>query len=197
VVSTSYSGGVAPYLFVGLADLLRDDEALLDAVAAAYPPRRVSWSRYGGSRTMLTISRTAFGHPIDVYGARENPDNRGLVMFTVDVTDTDVADDRTVQRIFRKVTDAALDLAASVRPMLLAMPVEFGVDDLLDATPDEASALFGSGWACVDRMDQRRAAGFRRALADTEHREAAGGVYWSGASPETAELLRKAWVRDR
>jgi hypothetical protein len=77
------------------------------------------------------------------------------------------------------------------------MQVEFGVDDLLDAPPDDAPALFGSGWACVDRMDERRAAGFRRALAGTEHREVAGGVYWSGASPQTAERLRKAWVRDR
>jgi hypothetical protein len=197
VVSARYSGRVAPYLFVGLADLLRDDEALLDAVAAAYPPRLISWGRYGGSRTMLTISRTAFGQPIDVYGARENPDHRGLVMFTVDVTDIDIADDRTVRKVYRKITGAALDLVASVRPMLLAMQIEFGVDNLLDAPADDAPALFGSGWACVDRMDERRAAGFRRALADTEHRQAAGGVSWSGASPQTAERLRKAWVRDR
>jgi hypothetical protein len=189
--------GVAPYLFVGLADLLRDDGSLLDAVAAAYPPHRVSWGRYGGSRPMVTVSRTAFGHPIDVHPAREHPDHRGLVTFTVDITDSDIADDRTVGKLFRKITDAALHLVASVRPMLMVMPVEFAVDELLDAPSGTAWPLFGSGWACVDRMDERRAAGFRRALAGTDHREVAGGISWSGASAETTERLRTAWVRDR
>ena len=189
--------GVAPYLHVGLADLLRDDESLLDAVAAAYPPHRVSWGRYGGSRAMVTISRTAFGQPIDVYGAREDPDSRGLVTFVVDITDSDLADDRTTAKLFRKLTDAALDLVASVRPMLMVMRVEVALDLLLDAPPDLALALFETGWAGLDRLDERRAAGISRALAGTAHREVAGGVYWSGASPETAERLRKAWVRDR
>jgi hypothetical protein len=144
---------------------------------------------------MVTISRTAFGQPIEVYAARENPDNRGLVTFVVDVTDSDIADDRTTEKLFRKITDAAFDLVASVRPMLMVMPVEVAVDELLDAPADLACALFTSGWACLDRMDERRAAGFRRALAETGHREVAGGVYWSGATPATAERLRKAWVR--
>ena len=188
---------MAPYLFVGLADLLRDDGSLLDAVAAAYPPRRVSHGRYGGSRAMVTISRTAFGQPIEVHAARENPDSRGLVTFVVDVTDSDIADERTTGKLFRKITDAAFDLVASVRPMLMVMRVEAAVDELLDAPPDLARVLFTSGWACLDRMDERRAAGFSRAFAETGHRAVAGGVYWSGASPQTAERLRKAWVRDR
>lgn len=188
---------MAPYLHVGLADLLRDDASLLEAVAAAYPPRRVTWDRHGGSRPMVTVAGTAFGQPIDVHPARAHPDHRGLVTFVVDITGADVADDRTVERMYRKLTGAAMALVGAVRPMLMVTQVEAAVDELLDAPPALAGSLFAAGWVCVDRLDERRAAGFTRALAGTEHREVAGGISWSAASGETAERLRKAWVRDR
>lgn len=103
---------MAPYLSVGLADLTRDDAALLDAVAAAFPPRHVS--RAG---VAVTVARTPFGQPIEVVAARRHPaDDRGLATFAVDLTDAD-------------------------------------------------------------------------------HREAAGGILRSGATPATAERLRATWVR--
>jgi hypothetical protein len=186
---------VAPFLFVGLADLMRDDGSLLDAVAAAYPPRRVSWREGGAYPLLLTVSRTDFGHAIHVHAARPRPDGRGLVTFTVDLATVDGVQDRAAAKALRRIDDALVSLAAAVRPMLLVSRVEFAVDELFDAAPEDA-AIFASGWACPQRMDERRAAGFRRVLAGTAHEEIGGGIRWSGASPETAERLRAVWVRD-
>jgi hypothetical protein len=183
---------VAPYLDVGLADLLRDDRSLLAAVAAAFPRRHVRW---GDGDASVSVSRTGFGRPIHVRAARERPDDRGLVSFTVDLTDIDVADEKTRTRTYRRVDETLCALAAAARPMVMVAREEFPVDELLDLSAGAAWYLFRSGWVCVERMDERRAAGFRRELAGIEHHESDGVLRWTGASAEAAERLRKVWVR--
>lgn len=187
---------MGPSLIVVLADLEYDSASILNRMAAAFPARRTSWNG-----DLLTLARTGFGRAVTFEPGPSARTGHGLVYSYIDIAHIDFGpepsdhDNRIWEREWARYTEASIDLADRVRPMLLTLVVEFPVDNLFDAGPSEASYLFGSGWACPDRMDGRRADGFRRALDGVDHRVTAAGVAWAGVPAATAEQLRLAWVR--
>jgi hypothetical protein len=196
---------MGPWLDVALADLEWDDAYLLDRVAAAYPPQRVTWSG-NTERPVVTIARTGFGAPISLgpglagVDGRVEPHSGGLISFSIDIAHIDFGPDpdarsaREERRHMARYRDASIKLADRVRPMLLVRGGQLSFESLLDADVVDSSP-FHSGWACLDRMDERRANGFRWALAGIDHRVTRSGVDWETRSSEVAEQLRLAWSR--
>jgi hypothetical protein len=162
---------VCPCLYVVLGDLEWDDASLIDKVGAAFPDRRVTWETNG-----VTIAGAGFGGPVTLMPARYDPDERGLVWLAVNLAEFDARGEKVWNRAWARCVKASVDLADRVRPMLMSRTVDYGVEGLHDAPPHESSYLFRGGWACVDRMDERRANGFRRALDGVEHRVTPNGV---------------------
>jgi hypothetical protein len=171
-------------MWIGLWDPERDDRELLEACAAslAGAGARVRRATGDDGRAMVVVDHYPALCPPGEELAVEPPRDAanlggGLVALAVPLPWLDEQPDPAAA--WARFLDALGRLLADVQPLLVACPVELGVDELPDPDPADADGLFQTGWVNHRRLDPRRREAFDHALRDGPRAELAGGWWWS------------------
>ena len=175
----------APYMWVGLWEPDTTDAALLEACAASLERAGARITRDtddAGSPYALCRRYEALCPPDDelvLEPGRPSGGPGGLVALILPVDHFDQHPKLKPPKAWARMRRALERLLNDVRPLLVACPVEFSVEDLPAPTPEVSAALFGTGWVAHDRLDGRQRDAFERALRGGPRSDMAGGWWWS------------------
>jgi hypothetical protein len=187
---------VGPAMWIGMWDPERDDAALLEACAVSLEGAgaRVRRTTHDDGRAMVVVDHYPALCPPGEDLAVEPPRDAsnlggGLVATALRMPWFDEQPEPAAA--WARFLEAIGRLLADVQPLLVACPVELGVDELPDPDPADADGLFRTGWVDPDRLDPPRREAFDRALRDGPRTELAGGWWWS-ADPDRDPAHRGA-----